>query len=213
MAGHQSQRKERNGPSIAGPVRTCVGCGQGAAQKELLRFVLGADGEVIADLGHRSFGRGIWVHPRHECLGRAQSHGFKRALRRAVEVPMAAILGAITRASERQIIGLLTGARGARALIGGSDAVREQGTALELLIIAADARAAAQQNWVSAWSARGRCVVWGTKAGFGVLFGREEVAVLGLMDAGIAKALLTAIGVARLATDVPNGQAELSEVQ
>lgn len=73
------------------PMRTCVGCGGKAAQRELVR--LKAMGEhVIVDRA-RSGGRGAWLHAAMPCLERAMKRrAFARALRReGVAVDAAAL--------------------------------------------------------------------------------------------------------------------------
>lgn len=63
------------------PVRTCLGCRQVAAQSELLRIVC-VDGVLTADSANRLGGRGAYVHPRTDCLDKAESRrAFQRALR------------------------------------------------------------------------------------------------------------------------------------
>src|SRR3954453_11234545 len=76
-----------------GPVRTCVGCRQRTAKRELLRVVVGnrgfgpgsgteADLEVVPDPAGRAPGRGAHLHPTTECLGLAlRRRAFPRALR------------------------------------------------------------------------------------------------------------------------------------
>lgn len=48
------------------PVRSCVGCGQRAAQADLLRFVA-ADGNLKSDADRRLPGRGAYLHPKSAC--------------------------------------------------------------------------------------------------------------------------------------------------
>ncbi|MBA3368876.1 MAG: YlxR family protein [Geodermatophilaceae bacterium] len=63
------------------PVRTCVGCRQRSSISELLR-VVAVSGQVVPDPQRRYAGRGAWMHPRPECLARAERRGvFRRALR------------------------------------------------------------------------------------------------------------------------------------
>jgi hypothetical protein len=52
--------------SELGPIRTCVGCGQRAAQRELVRFVLGA-GTLMLDASRRQPGRGAYLHGSPAC--------------------------------------------------------------------------------------------------------------------------------------------------
>ncbi|HET9242653.1 MAG TPA: YlxR family protein [Gaiella sp.] len=68
--------------SLAGPVRTCVGCRRRAPQGEFLRFGV-VDGVLTP--GSRIPGRGAYTCRRLECFERAlQSRAFPRALRRPV---------------------------------------------------------------------------------------------------------------------------------
>ena len=47
------------------PQRTCLGCGARDDQINLVRIIIGADGELITD--SRGYGRGGYVHHRHDC--------------------------------------------------------------------------------------------------------------------------------------------------
>jgi predicted RNA-binding protein YlxR (DUF448 family) len=65
---------------VTEPVRTCVGCGAKAAQRELVRLV--AAGECVAVDRAKSGGRGAWLHAAPACLERAvKRRAFARALR------------------------------------------------------------------------------------------------------------------------------------
>jgi predicted RNA-binding protein YlxR (DUF448 family) len=69
------------------PIRTCVGCGRKAPQRELVRFVASA-GVLTADSERRSPGRGAYTCPRTACFERAAARrAFARTLRRTVTVP------------------------------------------------------------------------------------------------------------------------------
>ncbi len=62
------------------PVRTCIGCGEKAAQRELVRLRV-EDGCVTVDRRRRG-GRGAWLHPEPACLDRAaRRKAFARAFR------------------------------------------------------------------------------------------------------------------------------------
>lgn len=68
------------------PVRTCVGCGRKAPQRELLRFAA-RDGELVHDPSRRLEGRGAYTCRRLSCFERARARrAFARTLRRSVSV-------------------------------------------------------------------------------------------------------------------------------
>ncbi|MGI5357790.1 YlxR family protein [Streptomyces sp. CA-252508] len=63
------------------PERTCVGCRERAAKRDLLRIVL-IKGECAPDPRGTLPGRGAYVHPASVCLDQAvRRRAFPRALR------------------------------------------------------------------------------------------------------------------------------------
>ncbi|MEH0418099.1 YlxR family protein [Streptomyces sp. B21-083] len=63
------------------PERTCVGCRERAAKKDLLRIVA-VEGECVPDHRGTLPGRGAYVHPAMICLDLAvRRRSFPRALR------------------------------------------------------------------------------------------------------------------------------------
>ncbi|MGI9003538.1 MAG: YlxR family protein [Pseudonocardia sp.] len=77
--------------SVAGPVRTCVGCRNRSSADGLLRVVV-VDGVLTPDPRRRLPGRGAWVHPAPECLDRAERRSaFPRALRVSGPLDTAAV--------------------------------------------------------------------------------------------------------------------------
>ncbi len=69
------------------PERRCIATGASVSMDNLLRFVVGPDGGICADLGRELPGRGIWVGGRRELLDRAvKKRLFARAAKRAVVV-------------------------------------------------------------------------------------------------------------------------------
>jgi predicted RNA-binding protein YlxR (DUF448 family) len=47
------------------PQRTCLGCAAREDQQDLIRIIVGSNGELITDT--RGFGRGGYLHQRHDC--------------------------------------------------------------------------------------------------------------------------------------------------
>ncbi len=66
------------------PQRTCLGCGETKAKRELLRIVRTPDGSIEIDLRGKTSGRGAYLCRRADCWDKALSRGsIARALRSA----------------------------------------------------------------------------------------------------------------------------------
>ncbi len=116
------QAKNEAGP---GRTRRCIASGKILPQTELLRFVVGPDGEIVPDLAGKLPGRGMWVRAREADLGCALQKGlFARAAKAPVKVPAdlsnLVVAGLLRRISE----GLGLAAR-AGALTTGYEKVRD----------------------------------------------------------------------------------------
>jgi predicted RNA-binding protein YlxR (DUF448 family) len=70
---------------VAGPARTCVGCGAKMAKRELVRLVADAGGKVQVDEDRRAPGRGVYVCGAACARRAAAKRSFARSLRRKVE--------------------------------------------------------------------------------------------------------------------------------
>ena len=73
-------------PSAAEKQRRCIASGEVKPANELIRFVVGPDGELVPDLAAKLPGRGLWVSLRRAAVERALAKrlfakGFKRTVR------------------------------------------------------------------------------------------------------------------------------------
>ena len=59
------------------PVRTCVSCGAKRSKHDMVRFVLGEEGELVQDDAFRMEGRGAYTCKSEACTG-ALGNGEKR---------------------------------------------------------------------------------------------------------------------------------------
>jgi predicted RNA-binding protein YlxR (DUF448 family) len=175
--------------------RTCVGCRSVAEPSELVRLVVGPEGEVVVDLAGGSFGRGAWVHPRPECLQKAAPAGLSRALRTPVRAQAGELVEKLRSAAARRVQGLIVAARRAHKLEAGATVVAEavEQRKAELVLVATDARASADFSWLEPLVGNGRALAFGSKALFGSWLGRSDTALLALTDAGIARQAKQAI--------------------
>ena len=69
------------------PIRTCVGCGERAPQRTLVRVTAAADGLALDPAGRRAPGRGAYLHVAPACWTTfARRRGPVRSLRRTPSV-------------------------------------------------------------------------------------------------------------------------------
>ncbi len=206
-------------PTHGRNARTCIGCSERAEPHELVRLVLGPDGEVAVDAAGGGFGRGAHVHARTACLTQAASRGLLRATKGQAErvalmfreegaivtsegaALSAQALGlAIEEAMARRIAGLLGTAVRTRTIRVGSDAASGawfSGDAA-LMVVAIDAAAARDLGAVREAVSKGSAVAWGTKQTLAGALARskstaEGVGVLALTDTRIAEAVRDAV--------------------
>jgi predicted RNA-binding protein YlxR (DUF448 family) len=176
-----------------------VGCRERAAQAELLRLVIDEEGCVAVDLRARSFGRGAWIHARLECIERAP-RGIAASFKTSVSISASALHAELVAAAERRVLGLVAAARRAGKLVLGAKPVEKVLDAGEacLIVVATDARAAADTKGVSDAVAAGRAVAFGTKDQLGKSVGRDQIGVAAVIDAGLARAIAQTVAIAQI---------------
>ena len=70
-----------------GSERTCIVTKTKAGPEAMIRFVLGPDAEVVADLRHKLPGRGVWVTARADAVAAAvERKAFARGFKAQVKV-------------------------------------------------------------------------------------------------------------------------------
>ena len=81
---------EVTGSRGKGPVRMCAGCRERAAKAELIRIVA-RNGVGVVDESQTEPGRGVYLHPRRECLDQAvKRRSMGRLLRAEIDGPRTA---------------------------------------------------------------------------------------------------------------------------
>ncbi len=181
-------------------LRTCAGCREVADPGGLVRAVLGPDGEIVPDLAGSGFGRGAWIHPRAACLVKALPRGFSKSMKHGVSTTVAEFSAALRAQAERRAYALVGAAFRARKAAAGSTAVRDSFAAgqVKLVLVACDARAAAETPSVAALVQSGHARAFGSKELLGRAIGRPETGVIAILDQGISSALSHTLGVAEL---------------
>ena len=68
------------------PMRQCLGCREMKPKRELIRAVKSPEGEVSLDFKGKAPGRGAYICPSRECLGKAiKTNALNRAF--SMEIP------------------------------------------------------------------------------------------------------------------------------
>jgi uncharacterized protein len=74
--------------SEQGSLRTCIVTRQSRSPDEMIRFVLGPEGRVVADIRRKLPGRGVWVTACADLVAQAvASRGFARGFKTAAVAP------------------------------------------------------------------------------------------------------------------------------
>lgn len=181
-------------------LRTCVGCKVSGSPQDLVRLVVGPEGEVVADLAGGAFGRGAWVHPRPACVEGAVRGGLSRGLKTKIVAEPQQVMNTLRDAAVRRTYSLLQAAERARRAAVGTAALEdaERDNRVELLVVARDAKASADLSSVRRLGERGRVRFFKTKAELGGVFGRDELALVGLLSPDLAKEVSRMISVSEL---------------
>lgn len=181
-------------------LRTCIGCKTSGPPQDLLRLVVGPDGQVVPDLAGGAFGRGAWVHARPACVEGAVRGGLSRGLKTKVTADAAQVTSSLREAAVRRTYSLLQAAERARLAAVGTAALEEaeRDGRVELLVLASDAKASADLSAVRRLGERGRVRFFKTKAELGSVFGRDELALVGLVSPDLAKEVSRMISVSEL---------------
>ena len=179
--------------------RSCAGCRQTDDRDALLRFVVagalqsGEPAQIAPDVRRRAPGRGVSVHPRYRCVEAAVRTG---ALRRGLGVTEAGgtareLSGMAAEQYRRRAAGLLASAQRARRVALGTEAVRDALNArtVKLVLVASDAEGSREELVAAAQRLGQSCLVWNTRQELGRQFGRALLAIVGVLDAGIATEL------------------------
>lgn len=187
-------------PEGGEPTRRCLVTGRCAPRAELIRFVVGPDGAVVADLGEKLPGRGLWVAAERAALAAADARAFARANRGPVAVP-GDLPAQVEAGLHRRLIGMLGMARRAGALVAGFEKTRAalKSGAVHLLIAARDGAADGRGKLRALAPGRAEMAVL-TAAEIGAAIGRDEAVHAAVTEPRIAAAIAReALRLARVA--------------
>ncbi|MEM1429764.1 MAG: RNA-binding protein [Pseudomonadota bacterium] len=126
------RKRDRGAESL----RRCIATGVEKPKAEMIRFVVGPEGQAVPDLAGKLPGRGIWVSAERGALERAVQRGlFSRSAKQPVAVPEGLIDG-IESGLVRRVTDLVSLARKAGQAVSGYEKVKgmvDEGRAHALL--------------------------------------------------------------------------------
>ncbi len=121
-----------------GAMRKCIVTGETSEKSDLIRFVVGPDGQLVADLAEKLPGRGAWVSASPHLIEDAARKGrFKRHID-AVCADPAMLVSHVASQIERRFLQHLSMLRRTGLAVCGGGAIREEGL-MQILLIADDA--------------------------------------------------------------------------
>jgi predicted RNA-binding protein YlxR (DUF448 family) len=154
-------------------LRTCIVTGEQAAPEQMIRFVVGPEGDVVPDLARRLPGRGMWLKAERIVVEQAVAKKlFARAARRAV-VATEELVGRVERLLlERPLEDLARARRAGRAVAGFVRVEQMIGRGQAGLLLVADE---ADGDGLAKLEASGvKLERLGNAASLGGVFGREQ---------------------------------------
>lgn len=171
------------------PQRSCLGCGAVREKGDLLRFVLGPQGVLTADLKGKLPGRGAYTCQDPDCLRQAvRKKRFAASFRTQVTgLDPEALVAEISLQVKERIKGYLSLAAKAGKVFSGSDAVSAglRGGAAGLLFVATDLSDESRKKFTAMAGTAGVTVVTlFDKVALGMLIGKEHRGVVAVEPGG-----------------------------
>ncbi|WP_344706298.1 DUF448 domain-containing protein [Sphingomonas swuensis] len=191
-----------------GPQRTCILTRRTADKAELIRLVLGPDGQVHPDVRARAPGRGAWIGVSKAELETALAKGKLRgALARAFKTQAVEVSPDLPERIEQALARGALDRLGMEArsgtLVNGSDRIEQAARAgkVHLLLYASDAGSDGRRRLDQAWRVGGAeelghrhgLEIPATRTILSMALGRENVVHAALTDRGAAARVLEAL--------------------
>lgn len=178
-------------PAGKSPLRRCIASREILDKRELIRFVLDPDGQVVPDVKNRLPGRGLWVKADRAALAAAiKTNAFAKAARHSAKVP-ADLIERVAALLQREVADLIGIARKSGELVVGFDKVEEALRANRAKILIAASDGAVDGRSKLARLAGSGVEIWSplTVAELAAALGRENAVHAALRRSGIAERL------------------------
>ncbi len=180
--GRGGRTKDRDN----GPTRKCIATGETGPTELMIRFVVGPDNGIVADVLGKLPGRGIWVTSTKDALELAVKKGlFARAAKQAVTVPDDLVDRVEAQLAQR-LIGLIALARKSGEAVAGYEKVKSwlSQDVAEILIQSSDGSERGKSKLST--PQHGSFIGWLTADELGLAFGRQTTIHAALGAGGLA---------------------------
>ncbi|AZV80020.1 RNA-binding protein [Parasedimentitalea marina] len=182
MGGGSNSTDLKNGPE-----RKCLATGEVQPKHGLVRFVIGPDGQVVADIMGKLPGRGVYVTAEREALEIAvKKKLFSRGFKTQVTMPDG-LVDEVERQILRRLVELLSLARKSGAAVGGYEKVKDwlSKEEAQVLIQAIDGSGRGKSKLSTPHL--GSYIGCLTADELGMAFGRQTVIHAALASGGLSK--------------------------
>lgn len=185
LAGSNMARGSKSGEGSGDPERKCIVSGEVQTMHGLIRFVVGPDGQIFADILGKLPGRGIWVSADRAMLEEAVKKGlFGKAARQKVTVPED-LIQEVDRQLARRTVDLISMSRKGGHAITGYEKVKDWliKDYAEVLIQSSDGSERGKSKLSTPYE--GSFIGWLTSDELGLAFGRQTVIHAALASGGL----------------------------
>lgn len=177
------RQKEQDGPE-----RRCIATGEVGDPAQMIRFVVGPDGQAVPDISGKLPGRGMWVNATKAALEAAiKKKAFSRSAKTPVSVPDD-LFAQTNRLMTARLVNMISLARKAGQAVAGYEKVKSllETDRARLLLQASDG---SERGKSKLHSPPGKDVFIGclTAQELGLAFGRESVIHGALTAGGLSK--------------------------
>ena len=183
--------------------RTCIVTGETLPENELVRFVLGPEGEIVPDLAARLPGRGLWVKADRAVLESAvKTNAFARAAKMQAR-PRADLAAQVCELLAKRLSELLGLARRAGLIVSGFSKIEAfignpaKAKRVAAVIEASDGSDEGARKLAASFRRAGLTVpvirLFQARQ-IGLALGEELVVHAALLDGGLSRGLLNEIG-------------------
>lgn len=183
-------RGSKTGGGSSDPERKCIVSGDAQSKLGLIRFVVGPDGQIVADILGKLPGRGLWVSANRASLDEAVQKGlFSKAARQKVTVPEGLIQD-IEAQLARRTVDLISLARKGGTAVAGYEKVKDWllKDYADVLIQSSDGSERGKSKLSTPYG--GVFIGWLTSDELGLAFGRQTVIHAALASGGLTSRIV-----------------------